>query len=91
MGGLGVKDWREAVAERLDVPAEAAGSVKVTLSGRRSVLVENHRGLLAYARECVEIGGGTVRVRIRGEDLSLSAMDGEAMRITGTVFAVELE
>ena len=40
------------IAERLDYPAESVTGVpKLTVTGRRRALVENHCGLLAYSRE----------------------------------------
>ena len=49
------------IAERLDYPAESVTGVpKLTVTGRRRALVENHCGLLAYSRECIIIDGGCV-------------------------------
>ncbi len=83
-------DWREAVAEKFDLPAEAAGTVKVTVVGRRRLLVENHRGILEYARDRIEVGGGNIRIRINGDGLELCAMDRDAILVTGTVISLEL-
>ena len=42
------------IAERLDLPAESvAGVPKLTVTGRRRALVENHCGLLEYSHECI--------------------------------------
>ena len=62
------------IAERLDLPAESvAGVPKLTVTGRRRALVENHCGLLEYSHECIVVDGGRVRVCIRGTSSS-SAM-----------------
>ena len=54
------------IAERLDLPAESvAGVPKLTVTGRRRALVENHCGLLEYSHECIVVDGGRVRVCIR--------------------------
>lgn len=51
------------IAERLDLPAESvAGVPKLTVTGRRRALVENHCGLLEYSHECIVVDGGRVRV-----------------------------
>ncbi len=81
---------REEIAERLNLPAGAAGVVKVTLLGVRRALVEQHRGLLGYSRERIEIDGGAHTVRIDGEGLELKAMDREALLVTGRILSVEL-
>lgn len=78
-------------AERLDLPAEAGGEVRVTLTGRGQVLVENHRGLLRCTATEAEIAGGALRLRVRGDGLLLRAMTGEMLLLSGTVFGVDLE
>lgn len=79
------------IAERFDLPPEALSGVpKLTLTGSRRALVENHRGLLEYSRECVEINGGRIRLRLVGHDLELRAMDTSDIVITGEIFSVEL-
>lgn len=86
--------WREIpeeAAHRFDLPADgAAGLPRITLTGRKRICVENHRGLLAYSTERVEIGGGRVRVCITGTDLYLRVMKKDAVVITGEICCVEL-
>lgn len=79
------------VAARLDLPAEAGGTTRVTATGRGEVCVENHRGLLRFAAEEAEIAGTGVRVRVRGDGLLLRAMTRETLLLSGTIFSVELE
>ncbi len=82
---------REGIADRLDLPATAAGVVKVTIMGARRALVEEHRGLVSYSRERIEIDAGAHRVCIDGEGLELQAMDREALLVTGRILSVGLE
>ena len=78
------------IAERLDLPAESvAGVPKLTVTGRRRALVENHCGLLEYSHECIVVDGGRVRVCIRGTNLQLVAMDSTALLISGTIACAE--
>lgn len=82
----------EDISERFDLPADAAaGLPRVTVIGDRQVLVENHRGLLEYSGEIVELAGGRLRVRIRGEGLYLKAMDPEMILVGGQIFGVDME
>ena len=82
----------EDLSERFDLPVDAAaGLPRVTLSGDRQVLVENHRGLLEYSGERVELAGGRLRVRIRGQGLYLRAMDPEIILVAGQIFGVDME
>ena len=90
------------IAERLDLPAESvAGVPKLTVTGRRRALVENHCGLLALGivgagifagsiRDIrIVVDGGRVRVCIRGTNLQLVAMDSTALLISGTIACAE--
>ena len=82
----------ETLAGRLDLPAEVvAGAPKVTVTGASRVLVENHRGLLAYSDTEVAVDGGSTRVLVRGDGLLLRAMDREMLLVTGTITGVDLE
>ena len=66
-----------------------AGVPKLTVTGRRRALVENHCGLLEYSHECIVVDGGRVRVCIRGTNLQLVAMDSTALLISGTIACAE--
>ncbi len=77
------------IADRRELPAGTMGQVRVTLSGSRSALVENHRGLAAYSRERVEVKTGAAgTLRIEGAALELCAMDRAALLVTGRILSV---
>lgn len=87
-----IADIPEEIAGRLDLPAETvAGVPKLTMTGRRRALIENHRGLLQYSRDCIEVDGGRVRLRIRGANLQLVAMDRSDLLISGVILSAEFE
>lgn len=83
--------FREDIADRLELPAGAAGLMKLTVMGRTRALVEDHRGISLYSRECIEVKGRGELVRIRGEELELAAMDRDALLIRGRILCVELD
>ena len=84
--------WIDSISERFDLPASvAAGSPKITIHGRTSVLIENHRSLLVYTQEIVSLDCGSVTVTVRGDELQLRAMDKRAFYVTGTIFGVDTE
>lgn len=85
-----MRDWREDVAERFELPAEAAGLMKATLMGGGRLLIENRRALLEYSESCVEVSGGGARLRVLGDGLTLKAMDADSLIITGRIAALEL-
>lgn len=85
------RDLPEETAERFELPPEAvAGMPRITITGRSRVLVENHRGLLEYGEDTVEVAGGRIRVRIHGAELQLRAMDRNDLVITGRILSVEV-
>jgi len=92
--GVTAMKWRdipEETAHRFDLPADAAaGLPRITLTGRKRIAVENHRGLLSYSTERVELSGGRIRVCVTGSDLYLRVMRKDAVVITGEIFSVEL-
>lgn len=82
----------ERAAEILDLPVESVvGVPKLTITGCRYAVVEHHRGISLYSREQIEIEGGRIRLRIRGEDLELTAMDKSVLIIRGQIFFAEFE
>lgn len=81
----------EKTAQALDLPADAvAGLPRLSLVGDRELLVENHRGILAYGTQEIHIGGGRLVIRVRGDGLQLRAMNETELLITGQIFGVEL-
>ena len=85
-----IRDSVADLASSLELPEEAlASEVKITLLGRRRAVLEHHAGLLGYTGELVEVGAGRGRVRLVGSALTLRAMDGDALLVTGQISAVE--
>lgn len=82
----------EELADRLDMPADiCAQSAKITVNGRRHLMIENHRGIISYGSELIEIDCGAMKVNVRGDDLQLGAMDKNDMLISGRLLVIELE
>lgn len=52
--------------------------------------MDRHRGVLAYTTEAVDVNGGGVVVRVRGQDLQLLVMTGQELRITGKISGIDL-
>ena len=80
------------VLSRLDIQAEAlTRAPRITISGGDRVLIEGHRGLLEYAGDRIAAAGPGCRILIKGEGLSLVAMDRSELVVSGRLWAVELE
>lgn len=86
----GVTDVIDLAAERLEIPTFGLhGLPRITLTGDRELLLEQHGGLTRYSPDCVEIALRHGRVRLAGKDLRLVAMDRSAVLIAGKITALE--
>ena len=86
----GVTDVIDLAAERLEIPAFGLhGLPRLTLTGDRQLLVEQHRGLTRYSTEEIVIALQKGRVRLTGKNLRLVAMDKEAVLIAGEIRCLE--
>lgn len=78
------------VAELFDLPGElVAGLPHIEMVGQRQLLIENHQGILSYSDKMIDVNTTGHIVRVRGSGLELVAMAAEALRIGGTIEAVE--
>lgn len=77
--------------ERLDLPLELSSNIaRMELAGNRSFYMDGHRGVLSYSTTDVDVSGGSVVVRLHGENLQLLVMTENELRITGTIRSIEL-
>lgn len=87
-----IKTNAELLADRLDLPTDAVlGMTKLTVFGRRKLLVENHQGIRAYENEHILLDCANSKVSIRGNNLILTAMDEKDMIISGNLLSIEFE
>ena len=86
----GVTEVIDLAAERLEIPAFGLhGLPRLTLTGDRQLLVEQHRGLTRYSAGEITIALQKGSVRLTGKNLRLVAMDKEAVLIAGEIRCVE--
>lgn len=79
-------------AELFDLPPDlVAGLPHMEMLGDRYFYMERHKGILSYSGEEIDINGGTLIVRVRGQGLELVSMTGDALRIKGEIQRVEWE
>ena len=81
----------QELAERLDLPAEALGAVRLTLTGGRLLLVENHSGLQEYGSERIAVGCGSGRVVVSGSGLDIEGMNKTELVLRGRIQMLEWE
>ena len=79
-------------AELFDLPGDmVAGLPHVEVVGSGHFYLENHRGILSYSGEEIDVNGDGMVIRVYGSGLELVSMTGDALRIRGTIQRVEWE
>ncbi len=87
-----VRGLMEAAAKLFRLPEELLdGTARLTLTGAGTVRIENHKCLLSYSREALEVGCGRQRLRVIGEGLQIRCMDRKELLIEGKIAAVEVD
>lgn len=79
-------------AERFSLPPEALSDAPmVELRGKRSVVVENHRGVLEYTEERVRIAVRGGALCVLGSELSIAQMTRRRLELRGVVHGLQWE
>lgn len=82
----------EDLAEKLELPPEALGAAaKLSITGGRRALIENHKGIIEYGAQRMVIGMERGRIVISGQELLLAAMNKSELLISGKISTVEWE
>ncbi len=77
--------------EKLDLSAAITPHTpRMELTGNREFYMDNHKGVLSYSKEAIDIGAANMIVRLRGEGLTIAAMTDEEVRIQGKITEMEL-
>lgn len=80
----------QRLSELLDLPKDIFLDLpRISVIGDLQLVVENHRGLLQYDPDRVVVGMNQGRLVIRGSDLGIGSVNGDAMIITGQLLAIE--
>lgn len=73
-----------------DLPGEAvSGLPSLEISGFHRIRIDNHKGLLTYSGEMIEVAGGKTVITITGSGLDIRAMTAELLIITGEILKIE--
>ena len=87
-----MREIMETVTERLGLPAELSDGVpRLTLSGSQQVRIENHRCLLSFSADTLEVRCGKELLRVRGEGLRIVSMERSELLVDGKILTVEVE
>ena len=75
---------------QLSWAVNASRALRVTTIGGARALVENHRGLISYAPDCVRVRCRRGAVSVCGQGLTLREVRRDALIVTGRIDSVEL-
>ena len=78
----------EKMMNRLDEPVP--GETLVELYGGRRVLIEHHRGIIAYCREKIQIRGKHLVLCIQGSCMEISRMSADVLVVSGKIDGIFL-
>lgn len=86
------KNFSENLSEKLSVPQETLGEVPlVQLHGKRTVCIENHRGILEYTDTLVKVSVKRGTIAVVGSRMEIARMTRRLLEIRGCIQRVELE
>ena len=87
----GVKNSLARLSGASAIPLDlSAGLPEIRISGMRAVTVEPHRGLRAFAGDCVLVETGMGLLCIRGAELILQNVTSAELRLTGEIISLEM-
>ncbi len=82
----------EKAADFFDLPQEVvAGMPRITVTGCRRVMVENHRGILEYGDREIQINGGRMVLTVRGSGLELRSLNTSELLVTGRITGMDFD
>ena len=83
---------RESLAEGLELPKDVScGMVIVTVTGRRSLVLEHYQGIIAFDDDCIRIRTKECNVCISGDRLKVDYYTNEEMKIVGVIRQISYE
>ena len=81
----------ERAVEYFDLPGQAVvGMNRITVTGGRKVQIENHKGIVEYGDQAIQIDGGKQLITVTGSRLSLKSMSNYELVIAGAIEKVEM-
>ncbi len=81
----------EKVADILDIPLETVIDWPgIAMSGNKSLVIQNHLGIIEYDQELIRVNTKLGEIRITGSSLSLLVAYKEEIVIEGRIGGVQL-
>ena len=82
--------WMEWFSDSLDLTGEVNGDSLVEVAGGSRVLIEHHRGIRQYQRDCIWINVSFGAVSVAGSGLEIARMSRDQLVISGKICSVTL-
>lgn len=77
---------KKRLADELDVPRDIVMNLpRVVMLGNLQVLVENHRGLVAYEPQRIVLACDGYQLQVVGQELEIGSVDQDQVIITGQI------
>lgn len=83
--------WGQKIAKLLDIPLDTVIDwPRVTLSANRSLVVQNHHGVIEYDQNIVRINTKLGELEVKGTGLSLVSAVKEEISVEGKITQIRL-
>ncbi|HBK67649.1 MAG TPA: sporulation protein YqfC [Firmicutes bacterium] len=80
------KRFKAKVADFFELPSDVILDLpRLVLTGNQRLLIENHQGIIEYAKEVIRINTPIGELRISGEDLKIILITQEQVSVEGQI------
>lgn len=77
------------LAEALRIPAEVVGRFpEITLTGNRTLMVENHKGMVDCREDLVRLNTGCGLLTVEGKEFDILTITDEVVVLTGQITGI---
>ena len=77
---------KEAFAEKLEIPRDVIMNIpKITLTGNSDMLIENHKGIIAFHEKMIQVNSKVGSIIIEGEGLEIVYIGGVTLALRGRI------
>ena len=83
---------REKISNILELPDDIMLDMpKITLTGNKSIIIENYKGLVEYDNEVIKLNTGIGLIVIKGKRLLINEIAREDIMVSGEITGIEIK
>lgn len=87
-----INKTKSNLAEKLDLPRDIVLNLpKVTITGDNEIIIENHKGVVAFNDDMIKVNTSAGIMCIYGRKFEILFMSGSTVNISGKFRSVEYE